>query len=272
MSEQMAINSVPFPNTRDSLANDLRRLGLEKGMTLIVHSSLSSLGWVSGGPVAVVQALMDVVTSSGTIVMPTHTGDYSEPSYWQYPPVPEEWWPIIRDSMPAYDPMVTPTRGMGKIVEVFRSWPGVKRSSHPQVSFAAWGAYADQIVENHSLDYGMGENSPLRKMYDLDSWVLLLGVGYDNNTSFHLAEYRIPDVKETTNGAPVMENGERVWKTFIDIELDSDPFPEIGRDFEKERNVLIGRIGTAEARLFKQREAVDFAVRWLSERKQINMT
>lgn len=267
MSEQMAIKSVPFPNTRYTLANDLRRLGLEKGMTLIVHSSLSSLGWVSGGPVAMVQALMDVVTPSGTIVMPTHSGDYSEPSYWQNPPVPEGWWPIIRDTMPAYDPIVTPTRGMGKIVEVFRNWPGVKRSSHPQVSFAAWGAYADQIVENHSLDYGMGEGSPLRKMYDLDSWVLLLGVGFDNNTSFHLAEYRIPDVKKTTNGAPVLENGERVWKTFIDIELDSDPFPEIGRDFEKECNVLIGRIGTAEAKLFKQREAVDFAVRWLSERK-----
>ncbi|MGI6127617.1 MAG: AAC(3) family N-acetyltransferase, partial [Planifilum sp.] len=53
------------PHTVDSLAADFRRLGLEEGMTVIVHSSLRSLGFVCGGPVAVVQALMRVITEEG---------------------------------------------------------------------------------------------------------------------------------------------------------------------------------------------------------------
>src|SRR5947209_4670435 len=109
------------PRTRASLAEDLRRLGLSEGVTVLVHSSLSTLGWVCGGPVAVVQALLDVLTDSGTLVMPTHSGEYSDPAPWQEPPVPRDWWPVIRETMPAFDPQVTPTRGMGRIVEVFRS-------------------------------------------------------------------------------------------------------------------------------------------------------
>lgn len=108
-------------------------MGLEEGMVVIVHSSLSAFGWICGGPVTVVQAFMDSVGEEGTIVMPTQTADNSDPSGWQNPPVPQEWWPIIREEMPAFDPEVTPTRGMGKVVEAFRTYPGVKRSVHPPV-------------------------------------------------------------------------------------------------------------------------------------------
>ncbi len=65
------VASTPLPNTIKTITNDLRKLGLEKGMTVIVHSSLSSIGWVSGGAVAVVEALMNVITEEGTIIMPT---------------------------------------------------------------------------------------------------------------------------------------------------------------------------------------------------------
>src|SRR5438270_11615508 len=232
MSEQDAVDNAPLPRTRQSLANDLRVLGVEAGMTLIMHSSLKSLGWVCGGPVAVLQALMDVVTPLGTIVVPTQTGDYSDPAQWQHPPVPESWWQIIYDTMPAFDARITPTRHMGIIVETFRSWPSVLRSDHPTVSFAAWGRYAEHIITGHSLEYGLGEDSPLARIYDLDGWVLLLGVGYDSNTSMHLAEYRVPGFEEIVLGAPLFENGQRVWKRYRDIEIVSDIFAEIGDDFE----------------------------------------
>ncbi len=80
MSEQRLIQETPTPRTRESLAHDLRALGVEAGMTLEVHSSLSTLGWVCGGPVAVVQAFMDVITELGTLLMPTHTPNYTGPA------------------------------------------------------------------------------------------------------------------------------------------------------------------------------------------------
>ncbi len=266
MSESATIKRSNLPCTRQQLAKDLRVLGVQPGMTLLVHSSLSAIGWVAGGPVAVIQALMDVLTPDGTLVMPTFSGDYSDPAPWQHPPVPEPWHPIIREHMPAYDPAITPSRQMGRIVETFRTWPDVRRSYHPHVSFAAWGKHSDVIADNHSCEYPLGERSPLARVYDLDGRVLLLGVGFSNNTSFHLAEYRVPDPPQTQNGGPILENGERIWKTYHDVDIDEEPFPDIGADFERMDAVDKGNIGYAEARLFRQRPAVDFAVVWLAKK------
>jgi aminoglycoside 3-N-acetyltransferase len=267
MSEQDAVINAPLPRTRQSLANDLCVLGVEAGMTLIMHSSLKSLGWVCGGPVAVLQALMDVVTPSGTIVVPTQTSDYSDPAQWQHPPVPENWWQIIYDTMPAFDARITPTRYMGFIAETFRTWPGVLRSNHPTDSFAAWGRHAEHIITGHTLDYGLGEGSPLARIYNLDGWVLLLGVGFGSNTSMHLAEYRASGFKQIMQGAPVLEDSQRVWKKYRDIEIDSDIFPEIGADFERTGQVHVAKVGSAETRLFRQRLVVDFTQEWLTTRR-----
>ncbi|KJS13834.1 MAG: aminoglycoside 3-N-acetyltransferase [Peptococcaceae bacterium BRH_c8a] len=268
MSEAQVIEKTPRLNTRESLARDFSIIGMDKGVTVIVHSSLSSLGWVCGGPVAVIQALMDIVTNEGTIVMSTHSGDYSDPSYWGNPPIPKEWLPIIKETMPAYEPEIAPSRGMGKIVETFRCFPGVIRSSHPSLSFAAWGKNAKLIVSNHSLENALGEDSPLARIYDLDGQVLLLGVGYNSNTSFHLAEYRTPGTKPCQAGAPIVENGQRTWKTYNDIEFDADIFPQIGTDFEVERPVKQEIVGLAKSKYFKQREAVDYAKNWLTKKRK----
>src|SRR5690625_1155206 len=104
-------------NTVETLTDELFKLGVQNGSTLLVHSSLSSIGWVNGGPVAVIDALMNVVTTNGTLVMPSQTGDLSDPVNWGNPPVPEDWWEEIRQTMPPYHPEITPTRGMGQIAD-----------------------------------------------------------------------------------------------------------------------------------------------------------
>ncbi|MDP5274289.1 aminoglycoside N(3)-acetyltransferase [Chengkuizengella axinellae] len=268
MSELNVINKSSQINTILTIKEDFIKLGLKDGMTVIVHSSLSSIGWVSGGPVAVVQALMDVVTENGTIIMPTHSPNLSDPSYWENPPVPKEWWAVIRDTMPAFDPQITPTWYMGKIVEAFRTFPNVVRSYHPMYSFAAWGKNAENITKEHSLNDGLGEKSPLARVYDLNGDVLLLGVDYENNTSFHLSENRVPILARETQGAPIIENDQRGWKTFSHIDMDSDCFNDIGIDFEKDHHVNVGEIGQANAKLFKQKECVDFAEKWLAKRNE----
>src|SRR5258708_28765825 len=135
--------------------------------------------------------------------------------------------------MPDCDPGRRPSWFMGQVVETFRPWPGVRRSVDPAVSLAAWGRHAQTIAANHSLDNGLGEHSPLARLYDLDGYVLLLGVSYESGTSLQLAEYRAPHPKLLTEGSPILENGRRVWKTYQHIELDSYPFPKICAAFEE---------------------------------------
>ncbi len=261
------IARTPWPRTRESLAADLRQLGVTPGMILLVHSSLSSIGWVVGGEIAVIQALLDVLGPAGTLAMPTHSGANSDPAQWSRPPVPEAWWPVVREHTPAFDPHLTPTRQMGRIAELFRTWSGVVRSYHPAVSFAALGPQAEFITANHSLDDSLGEGSPLARIYELDGWVLLLGAGHGNNTSLHLAEYRQPNPpKRVENASAVFEEGRRIWRTLMDIDLNDEVFPVLGVEFDQTGQVRIGYVGSAEARLFRQRPAVDFAVEWLAAR------
>jgi aminoglycoside 3-N-acetyltransferase len=220
MSEHNVIRGTAVPSTRQSLGADLQSLGVRPGTIVLVHVSLSSLGWVCGGAVAVIQALLDAVGEAGTLVMPSHSGDLSDPSSWVNPPVPPDWWQLIRDELPAYDPLITPTLGVGRVAEVFRRWPGALR----------------------------------------------VGVDHDRNTSLHLAEYRAGIRRERDCGAPVLVDGRRVWHSYRDIDLDDDDFVAIGRAFEEGARVRLGQVGAAQARLFSQRDVVDFAASFLRTR------
>ena len=252
--------------TIHDIVADLRQLGLEPGMTVIVHSSLSSLGWVCGGSQAVILALQEVLGSHGTLVMPTHSAVLSDPAYWCNPPVPESWWGKIRETMPAYRSHLTVTNVMGKIPETFRTTRDVVRSNHPKLSFAALGAKKEEIVRGHTLEYSMGEESPLARLYQEDAFILLLGVGYDSCTALHLAEYRAEYEGKVVikEGAPIFVDGERTWVEYEDVDVDNEDFSLIGSDYESQTNSFHkGKIGEAEARLIPLRELVDFAVPWL---------
>jgi aminoglycoside 3-N-acetyltransferase len=258
------------PNTISTLKNDLLSLGIKEGMTLLVHSSLRSIGWVCGGAVSVILALEEVLTEKGSLVMPTHSSDLSDPRNWRNPPVPESWWEIIENEMPVFDKDLTPTLKMGIIPEVFRKQKTVIRSSHPNSSFAAWGKNKNYIVQDDHLDYQINEKSPLGRIYELDGNVLFIGVDYDKNTSFHLAEYKANYKGKTfiTEHAPIAEDGKRVWKEYRDILFEDEDFGYIGNDYEKENSVNVGYIGKAKSKLIPQREMVDFAVKWMEKNRK----
>lgn len=259
--------STPPPTgplcTRDSLAAELRALGLRPGDTVLAHTSLSALGWVNGGAETVVLALLDCLGDDGTLVVPAQSGDNSDPAQWGNPPVPAAWWPAIRETMPAYDPRTTRTRGVGVVPETVRTWPGAVRSAHPQTSFAAVGPRADDLMDGHALDCRLGEHSPLARLEQAGARVLLLGAGFDSCTAFHLAEYRLP-APLVENSFAVMTDRGRRWMTVREPSITEDRFDELGADFERDRPVARAVVGAATARLFPLAEAVAYARTWLA--------
>lgn len=272
--------------TVGSLTADLKKLGIETGDTILLHSSLRKLGWVCGGAEAVIEAFLEVIGPSGTLVVPTQTADNSDPAGWERPPVPKEWWDEIRASTPAYDPAKTRSREMGIIPEMVRNWPGALRSAHPQTSFAAVGENAKYITEGHALDCMMGEKSPLAKLEILGAKVVLLGVRYDKCTALHLAEYRLEDFPKTTVGFAAMVDGHRIWMNVEDIDVDDEDFEQIGKEFEEyylekqkhgaedgtreQRRPAITKslVGAAECTLLDAKSLVDFAVNWMKTNRK----
>ena len=243
-------------------------------MVVLVHSSLRALGWVCGGPVAAIRALLQAVGADGTLVMPAHSGGLSDPSLWRSPPAPAAWWDTIRATMPAFDPAVTPTRCIGVIPELFRTWPGAVRSNHPSCSFAALGPQAGRIVAEQRLEDPMGEGSPLSAIYELGGHVLLLGVGrkvgHRNNTMLHLAERRALGDRQQTipAGAPVMVGGVRQWVSYREPDIDEDDFDEVGAAFERQDSTTrTGAVGQARCTLLRARPLVDFAIPWFKRHR-----
>lgn len=171
---------------RDALLAALRSLGIEPGMQLMVHSSLSCFGHVAGGAATVIRALMEAVTPSGTLLMPSfnHGGPFGAKG------------PGI------YDPATTPTSN-GAIPETFRKMPGVCRSLNPTHPYAAWGTETEKLLENHHLTLTMGPDCPLGLLAKRGGYGLLLGTDYHTNSYKH--------VVETAEAAPCLGRRTTAW-------------------------------------------------------------
>ena len=252
--------------TKDELIQGFRKLGIVEGMILEVHSSLKSFGYVVGGAQTVVDALMDVVGYEGTLVMPLQSGDNTEPSYWTNPPIDCSLWAKVREETPPFSPRDTDVRKMGEIVNNFRRRQGVYFSYHPNSAFVAYGKYAKLICSDHPLSYSLSDSSPLGKLIQLKTFVLLLGVDYDNCTGMHLAEYRSNVRPVILQGGRVEENGSSKWVKFIDLALNSDEFNESGRIMEEKEVVNKLMIGNSECRLFLLKNAVEITTSYLQKK------
>lgn len=255
--------------TKEEIKKELIDLGLKKGDNCIVHTSLRSMGYVCGGAQTIIEALIEIVGEEGTIMMPTQSWKNLDPETGVHWDADEDQWQIIRENWPAYDKSLTPTNTMGAVAEMFRQWPGAIRSDHPARSVCARGKNAEYLTNNHTLENIFGEDSPIERLYRLNGKVLLLGVGYDKNTSLHLADFRAeyPGKHNCVEHSAIMEDGQRVWKAYETLFVDGEDFEALGTDYEKENQISTGRIGNAIIRLMSQRQLVDYAVKWMEKNR-----
>ncbi|MFE2379084.1 aminoglycoside N(3)-acetyltransferase [Streptomyces sp. NPDC059398] len=248
-------------------AAGLRALGVTEGTTLLVHAALGGTGLDAR---ALRDALLEVLGDDGTLVVPAFTPENSTTSaahLRQTAGLTEEARARFLDAMPAFDPARTPCPGMGRLAECVRLSPGAVRSGHPQTSFAALGARAEELVKDHPADCHLGEDSPLGRLAAAGAQELMINVGFGVCTSFHLAEYRIPDIPTQLYRCVVSTGGRRQWFEYRDIALDDSDFELIGADFPR-GSLREGKLGRAAAMVFPIREAVGHAQQWMTEKRR----
>jgi len=229
--------------TRERLIEEFGALGLPRGASVMVHSSLKSLGWVEGGAEAVVQALIDAVGPEGTVMVPNLPFRGSLANY-------------LKDE-PTFYVRTTPSR-MGAITEALRKRPDARRSLHSSHSAAVVGRLQEFMTTDHEKCLTTcGEFSPYYKnAHRDDGYILMIGVTLRNMTTFHSIE--------ETEELPYLFSGEVSTSYVIDydgqcITVRTRGYNEAWpRDFPapeprllKEGLMTVGKVGSAECRLME---------------------
>jgi aminoglycoside N3'-acetyltransferase len=159
----------------DQLKEDLASIGLKKGDIVLVHSSLSHIGYLDQGPITLFDAIESVIGSEGTVIIPT----YSIPSNMLNTCLQKDY---------IFDPKTTPTT-LGAIPSVFLKQPNVVRSLHPTNSLAARGKHKEYITNSHHLsDQTFGKMSPWAKLVELNGKILGIGIDLGPHTIYHYVE------------------------------------------------------------------------------------
>jgi aminoglycoside 3-N-acetyltransferase len=264
----------PSPSmvTREDMVHNLRALGVTVGQILLVSASLRSIGWVEGGAEAVVDALCDVLKPGGTLVVLTETADNSDSSRQHLAKIKgmtEQEVQRFRADMPPFDRDATPSTCMGRIAEAVRTHPDAIRSDHPQSSFAAIGPMAAELMADHELACHLGYDSPLGKMCRRGGSALLLGVGFQACTAFHLAEYLyVKDPPKRKYRCVIKSGSDRRWEEYEDVVLDDSDFEAIGEELDQKGIPDYGQVGGAACRLMPLATAVKFAASWMREHRR----
>jgi aminoglycoside 3-N-acetyltransferase len=263
------------PITRSELSTELKAIGVQAGQVLMLHASLSSLGYVIGGSDSVVPALQDVLGADGTLIAFAS---------WDHAPPDDDsgWSEAVRDAYlrdpPAFDVLVSASaRYVGRLPERIRTWPGAVRSDHPEASFVALGGRAKWLTADQPLNHPYGAGSPLAKVVDAQGSILMLGAPLETITMLHHAEElsHVPNKRSVHYSAPVRTPTGIEWREVHDIDSSTGAFPYgpvVGaRDSfeviaEEALAAGIGRrrpIGTSRSVLFPASELVTFAVAWM---------
>lgn len=173
---QSELKQTQSHTSREQIANDLQRMGVVQGDILFIHSSLKSLGYVEGGPTAVIQGLLDAVGPEGTLLLPAY-----------YMPGGSILGTCQMEGY-VFDPRIHGT-SMGALPDAFLKFEGVQRSIHPTHSVAAIGKHAKYLTEAHHLAPSVfGKGSPWQRFHELNGTVLGLGISMGPVTFYHLVE------------------------------------------------------------------------------------
>lgn len=184
--------------TQAQLVQQFKAIGIVPGDILMVHSSMSKIGYLEEGPKTLVDALVECVGSSGHLFMPSS-------------PVKALQKDHLRDQN-VFDVEHTPS-AMGAVTEYFRNLPEVKRSAHPTECVCGMGENVNEFLDDHFgqlTPYNL--HSPWYKIMEQKGKILYIGVTLINSgTHLHvledLTDFKYPVYTEHTFESTVVRDG-----------------------------------------------------------------
>lgn len=247
--------------SKEKLIADLKQIGLKKGDSVLVHSSLSKIGFVIGGPKTVLDALFEVIEEDGTLLFPTFPAKGRNKTH--------------LEENPFFDIKNTPSQ-MGSITEYFRKLDNVFRSFHPTDSVCAKGPLADYYTNSHfGQTTPYNEYSPFRKLCSKNGKILMLGTTLNGAcTNLHTLEdavnfkYPVYDKKEFEVKMIDINGKECYMKTKVhnpeySAKRNCDALKPM---FEKENVLVNGIVGEAKTMLIDANKMLEIMIKYYNEK------
>lgn len=259
--------------TKSRIVGDLREVGVSPGQVVMLHASVKAVGWIVGGPDVILQALLDVLTPAGTLMMYVSWADGTyEMDSW-----PEDKRQAYLEECPAFDPLTSRAYQQWSILtEHLRTWPGAFRSANPDASVAAVGAQAEWITKDHPLQYGYGPGSPFEKLVQAKGKVLLLGAPLNTVTMLHYSEHmaKLPNKRIVRYRIPILEDRVRKWVEIEEYDTGNGIADWPGGDYGSQFTALVqayldlgqgrsGKVGGATCYLLDAPSLHEFAMQWM---------
>ena len=237
--------------TRETLLNDLRNLGVESGDFVTVHSSMKSIGWVEGGPQAVIDAMLDSVKPDGHLMIPL------------FHKMPKGQTTMTLADAPTY---------LGLLPDTFRKLPGVVRSPHPTHSVGIIGPRAKEIADSHINSTSVGRNGPYHILANEGGWVLHIGTNFNSCTIIHLAEV-LAGAPYLDIGYPgyevplsaVLPDGRRITSQPIELPADSIEFYRAQEKMDKLGMLREGKFGDADCVMARADQILEISIEMMKE-------
>ncbi|OTA17328.1 hypothetical protein Xvie_01175 [Xenorhabdus vietnamensis] len=167
------------------------------------------------------------------------------------------------------------SRDHGILAECVRTTKGAIRSQNPGASVAVLGNNAAYFVENHSLNYGYGTNSPFAKFVACQGKILMVGAPYETMSLLHHAEHlaNIPNKRIRKMELPLLQNNQVSWVMLEEFDTVDPVCKQFNQDYFKDivehfcylhpEMIVKGIIGSADTLLVPAKEILDYAVHWM---------
>ena len=155
-------------NSKETLINDFKNLGLQEGDVVFIRGNLGKVGRVKPRELFL-DALFEAIGYSGTIVTLGFTKSF----------------PFYKvDKKYIFEQNTIPETGaFGKLCLQYKN---SKRSNHPTNSFIAIGKYADDILKDHDENAMLYD--PTKKLIELNAKMIIFGI-IDESPGFTTVHY-----------------------------------------------------------------------------------